>query len=128
MSDMSAWRVFVIDDDELFTQMLQVVLDADGRFAVVGTAASVGQGLTGIESQRPDLLLLDHRLPDALGAHAARGLRSLAPLAAVVVLSGGPASVDFAELGVDLWVDKTAVLTLPDVLHELMTVRSVQPT
>ncbi len=125
MTENGPWRVFVIDDDEMFSRMLTAVLDNDGRFAVVGTAVSVGQGLAGIEQGRPDILLLDHRLPDALGAHAAKGLRSLAPAARVVVLSGGPTLEDFVDLGVDCWVDKAAITELPDVLTDLMQVRSV---
>lgn len=123
---MARWQVFIVDDDPMFTRMTRTVLEVDGRYDVVGTAASVGLALSGLDGVDPDVLLLDHQLPDALGAHAAQTLRTVAPRARVVVLSASPAAEDFVELGVDHWVDKADALVLPDLLAEFLG-ESVEP-
>lgn len=115
------WRVFLIDDDEMLVYMLQRVLEADGRFVVLGSASSIGQASGSLEGKTPDVIVLDNGLPDALGAPAARALRGQAPAARVVVLSGSTASQDFASLGVDRWVTKADLVTLPGVIAELMS-------
>jgi len=114
------WGVLLVDDDAVLVHMLRRVLDADGRFTVLGCASSIGQASVQLETITPDVIVLDNGLPDALGAPAARALRAYAPHARVVVVSGSAASQDFAALGVDRWVEKAELFTVPEVLAELM--------
>lgn len=81
-------RVVVVDDAEDLRLLFTVTLEATGDFAVVATA---GDGRTAIdvcERWQPDLVLLDLSMPVMDGLEALPHLRSVAPDATVVVLSG----------------------------------------
>ena len=111
------WRVLIVEDDAFFARVLADALKPDARFMVTGVAATLGAAVAMIETSPPDVLLLDHGLPDAWGAPAAGALRRLAGTEMrIVVVSGNTAAADFAELGVDRWVEKRDVRGLPAVL------------
>lgn len=82
-------RVVVADDDTLFREGLASLLERSG-LEVVGQAADAGQLLTIVREQRPDLVILDIRMPPTNtteGLVAARQIREELPDTAVVVLS-----------------------------------------
>lgn len=83
---MSGIRVVIADDDDGVRAALHDVLDADDRFLVVGTAAG-GEDLARIvEAARPDVVLLDVRMPGG-GEVAARRLAEMAGGPVVVAVS-----------------------------------------
>jgi len=67
-------RVLVVDDDEAIVEMFIDLLDRDGRFEV--RTANSGY-LAGIltEQFRPDIMLLDYKLPDVNGNAVCRTVR-----------------------------------------------------
>jgi DNA-binding NarL/FixJ family response regulator len=117
-------RVAVADDDPDFRAALVDVLNADPRFAVVGAAAT-GDDLVKLAHQsRPDLVVLDVRMPSG-GPVAARALREAAtdwgtPVPVVVALSAQSAVstvVAMLREGAQGYVAKGRVdLDLPDLL------------
>lgn len=83
-----AIRVFLLDDHELVRRGLRDVLDADPRIEVVGEAASGAVAARRIPALRPDVALLDVRLPDGSGIEVCREIRSRDPsIHALVVTS-----------------------------------------
>jgi two-component system nitrate/nitrite response regulator NarL len=79
-------RVLVADDDEIMRRAIVDVLAAHGRFEVVGEVvdgASLGQA---VDRTRPQLVVLDVRMP-AGGQAAARLVRSRPPFPVVVAVS-----------------------------------------
>jgi DNA-binding NarL/FixJ family response regulator len=72
-------RVYVLDDHELMRRGLQGVLDADPGIEVVGESASAERGAGAILALRPDVALLDVRLPDGSGIEVCRTVRSRDP-------------------------------------------------
>ena len=80
---MSAIRVVIADDDDGVRAALHDVLDADARFLVVGTASQGVDLARTVEAARPDIVLLDVRMPGG-GMAAARALSAL-PSAPVIV-------------------------------------------
>jgi CheY-like chemotaxis protein len=70
-------RVLLIDDDDEFVQLLERMLDSPVRHYRVTTAYSGQEGLTLIGRSRPDLVLLDLRLPDLPGEAVAQRIRSM---------------------------------------------------
>ena len=60
---MAALRVIVADDDARVRGVLHEVLDDDDRFTVVALAGSGGQLLALAEALRPDVVLMDVRMP-----------------------------------------------------------------
>jgi DNA-binding NarL/FixJ family response regulator len=76
----------LIDDHPLFRQGLRQVIEADGRFEIVGEAADGATGLKLLETLRPTLAVLDLNLPDISGLEiAARAVRQALPTRLVVM-------------------------------------------
>lgn len=72
-SETVTFRVVVADDDVSVRSALRDVLDADHRFHVVGLAASGGELALVAAETRPDVVLMDVRMPDG-GVAAARAV------------------------------------------------------
>jgi DNA-binding NarL/FixJ family response regulator len=80
-------RVLIVDDHDMFAESLQLALSAERDLTVVGTASTLAQARAMVVATSPDVVLLDHRLPDGLGVDAITELRSLRPAVNVVVLT-----------------------------------------
>ena len=80
-------RLLIVDDHGMFADSLTVALSAEHGMTVVGTAPSLAQARARIVSEAPDVVLLDHRLPDGLGVDAIPELKALRPDAKIVVLT-----------------------------------------
>lgn len=79
--------MLIVDDHGMFADSLRVALAAESDFEVVGTAASLAHARSLVVSTYPDVVLLDHRLPDGLGVDSIGDLKSLRPEVQVVVLT-----------------------------------------
>ncbi len=84
---MPTLRTLVVDDSAVFLRQLCLFLKDHELVEVAGTAQSGEQALGLAESVRPDLVLLDLRLPGLSGAEAARRLRALLPDAILILMS-----------------------------------------
>lgn len=69
-------RVFLVDDHELVRRGLRDLLGTAPELQVVGEAATVKEAITGIGATRPDVAVLDVRLPDGNGVELCREVRS----------------------------------------------------
>ena len=69
-------RVFLVDDHEIVRRGLSDLIDGAPGFEVVGEAGTVRQALARIEAARPDVAVLDVRLPDGSGIDLCRQIRS----------------------------------------------------
>ena len=69
-------KVFLVDDHEVVRRGLMELLDADPDLEVVGEAGSVAQALARVPALRPDVVVLDIRLPDGNGIELCRELLS----------------------------------------------------
>src|SRR3989442_508527 len=67
-------RVLVVDDDAMAQSWIRLALE-DSEFELAGTASSAAGTLDLIERRRPQLLLVDYRLPDSVGTELLRELR-----------------------------------------------------
>ena len=88
MAEATPIRVLVVDDHRLFTHALTTVLLQDGRFEVVGTAATGREAVTLAKNARADVVLMDMSMPVLDGPAATRKLRSHDPPPQVIALSG----------------------------------------
>jgi DNA-binding NarL/FixJ family response regulator len=79
--------VLVVDDDDLMRAGLIELLTVDPDIAVVGEAATGRQAVEKARSLRPDVVLMDVRMPDLDGIDATRELAEAAPLAKVLILT-----------------------------------------
>lgn len=85
--DRAVVRVMVVDDHELVRTGLRSVLECEPDFEVVGEAGTAEEGIALVGALRPDVVLLDIRLPDSSGIDACRAMRSCSPNTKVVMLT-----------------------------------------
>lgn len=70
-------RVFLLDDHEIVRRGLAELLTSSGRCEVVGESGSAVEAERRIPALRPDVAILDGRLPDGTGMDVARTVRSV---------------------------------------------------
>jgi two-component system, NarL family, response regulator DevR len=68
--------VFLLDDHELVRTGLKTVFESEEDIEVVGEAGTVAEALVRIPQARPDVAILDVRLPDGQGVEVCREIRS----------------------------------------------------
>ena len=74
-----ALRVFLVDDHEVVRRGVAELLNEEEDLDVIGQASSVSEALARIPALRPDVAVLDIRLPDGNGVELCRELRSRLP-------------------------------------------------
>jgi DNA-binding NarL/FixJ family response regulator len=82
--------LLVVDDHEVVRQGLVALLDRRAGFQVVAEAGTVAEALEQARRFRPDLVVMDVRLPDGSGIEACRDIRSEMPDTRVVMLTSYP--------------------------------------
>ena len=80
-------RVLLVDDDALVRAGLRMILSSSGETEVVGEAADGAEALAAVQAHRPDVVLMDIRMPEMDGIAATAALRRLATPPHVIVLT-----------------------------------------
>ncbi len=80
-------RLLIVDDHEMVREGLKAMLVSEPDFSIVGDAANAEQALTLIERLRPDIALLDIRLPGTSGIEVCRTVTTHFPETAVIILT-----------------------------------------
>ncbi|HZO61002.1 MAG TPA: response regulator transcription factor [Solirubrobacterales bacterium] len=84
---MTQTRVLTVDDQIVFRDAARDVIAATPGFESVGVAASGEEALAAVERLRPELVLLDVRMPGMGGIEAARRITEAHPGIVVVLIS-----------------------------------------
>lgn len=80
-------RIAIVDDHEMVREGLRAILQAEADFEVVGETG-LGEALPDlVERTRPDIVLLDARLPDVSGPEVCRRLRNSHPRVRVIIVT-----------------------------------------
>lgn len=82
-----AVKVLLVDDDELMRAGLRAVLTSDDTIDVVGEADDGRVAVSSVRSLRPDIVLMDVRMPDLDGISATRELLAASPEVKVAILT-----------------------------------------
>ena len=87
MDELRTLRVFLMDDHEVVRQGLKSLLEEEPGLEVVGEASTAVEALARVPALKPDVAVLDVRLPDGDGISVCRELRSLMPDLACLMLT-----------------------------------------
>lgn len=80
-------RVLLVDDAPDLRTLLQVALERDGRFVVVGEAVNGAEAIDKAADLQPDIVVLDQMMPVMSGLEAMPHIRRAAPEAKIVLFS-----------------------------------------
>lgn len=105
-------RVVIADDHPSIRLALKQVLEEEGDFEVVGEAADGAEAVRAVAETRPQLVVLDYRMPRGNGLEAARAILQESPGITLVMMTGeeDPAiETEAAEAGVSSYLVKTGM-------------------
>ena len=83
----AAIRVFLLDDHEIVRMGVRDLLEAEPGITVIGEAGTAASALARIPALKPDVAILDIRLPDGDGVSVCREIRSKMPQLACLMLT-----------------------------------------
>ncbi|MEU9302666.1 response regulator transcription factor [Streptomyces sp. NPDC048269] len=106
---MAPTRIVLADDHNLFRETLGDLLEGQPGLTVVGHAADGAAAVRCAAAERPDLLLLDFRMPHSRGAGTVRDILNISPRTRVLCLSA------YAEPGL---VEEVLAAGARGVLHK----------
>lgn len=84
---MGLLRLLLVDDHVLFREGLAALLDAEPDMKVVGQVGDVTTAVAAARRLRPDVILMDSRIPGGDGITATRSIRAVLPEARVIMLA-----------------------------------------
>ncbi len=111
MNKESSVRILVVDDHFIVRMGLIALINTESDLKVIGETDDGDQAITLFEKLKPDLVLMDVRMPRRSGTEATRHIRQMAPAARVLMLSAfdGDADIHAAlEAGASGYVLKSA--------------------
>ena len=80
-------RVLIADDQELIRQSLSFVLDAQADITMVGTASNGREAIELVRKEKPDVVLMDIRMPEVDGVECTRLIKAAHPQIKVIILT-----------------------------------------
>jgi two-component system response regulator DevR len=86
-AELGTIKVFLLDDHEVVRRGVAALLESERDVSVVGEAGTASQALARIPALRPDVAILDVRLPDSDGVSVCREIRSRMPEVACLMLT-----------------------------------------
>lgn len=87
MEEQARIRVLSIDDHPLLREGLAAIIEGEDDMTLVGQAATGAEGIQRYREHRPDVTLMDLRLPDLSGIDAMMAIRAEAPEARIIILT-----------------------------------------
>ena len=87
MSETSDLRVMIVDDHEVVREGLRSLLNRRPGMTVVAEAGSVAQAVEQALKEKPDVVVMDVRLPDGSGVEACREIRASLPQTRMIMLT-----------------------------------------
>ncbi len=102
-------KLFVVDDHEVVRQGIEAVLRYDSEIEVVGSFECGQKAYEALPHSQVDLVVMDMKLPDGLGAEWARRMKELKPELKILILTGFHSEAELLfslEAGVDGYLFK----------------------
>jgi DNA-binding NarL/FixJ family response regulator len=112
-------RVLLVEDNDTFRETLQLLFGLRDEIEVVGAAPNGDMAPHLVAEHKPDVVLMDYRMPGLNGADATRAVLEADPNTAVVCLT---ASVSVQEVDEVLAAGALAVVTKDEDFDRLVAV------
>ena len=84
---MAPIRVLLVEDNQVFREALELLLGLRRNIEVVASVGAGNDAVPAAREYRPDVVVMDYRLPGLDGVQATRAVRDAAPGVAVVCLT-----------------------------------------
>jgi DNA-binding NarL/FixJ family response regulator len=95
---MTPVRVLLVEDNETFRRTLELLFGLRDELEVVASVATGDEAPSVVRELRPDVVLMDYRMPGLNGAEATRLVLEADPAARVVCLSASVTAQEIAEV------------------------------
>jgi DNA-binding NarL/FixJ family response regulator len=83
-------RILICDDHEVVREGLRTLLAGRAELEVVAEAGTSADAIEAAARERPDIVIMDVRLPDGSGVEACRSIREILPATRVIMLTSYP--------------------------------------
>ena len=103
-------KVFIADDSRIVQEHLVTMFDELAEVEIVGQAETVAEAISAIGKLRPDVVILDIRMPDGSGIDVLQTIKQDDPAPAVIVLTNYPYPAyrqKCLQAGADFFLDKS---------------------
>jgi DNA-binding NarL/FixJ family response regulator len=87
MRDARAIRILTVDDHQLLREGIAAVLEGQPDMVLIGQASNGREAIESFQQHRPDVTLMDLRMPDMSGIEAITAIRAEFPNARIIVLT-----------------------------------------
>jgi two-component system response regulator DegU len=119
------FRILVAEDDESALEVIAVLLEQDGRYAIAGRAPNGLEAINLAKRVQPDAVVMDIEMPVLDGVEATRQLREHWPDLPIVAISGHDYEervLEMRDAGAQDYVRKARLATeLPRVLAAVLS-------
>jgi DNA-binding NarL/FixJ family response regulator len=113
----AAIRLLLVEDNQVFREALELLLGLRSDIVVVASVSEGSAAADVVREHRPDVVLMDYRLPGLDGVQATRAVREAAPGVAVVCLT---ASANLREVDALFEAGAVACLSKDQELDEIV--------
>jgi DNA-binding NarL/FixJ family response regulator len=110
-------RLLLVEDNQVFREALELLLGLQEDIEVVASVAEGSLAAEAVREHRPDVVLMDYRLPGIDGVQATRAVREVDPNVAVVCLT---ASANLREVDALYAAGAVACLSKDQELDEIV--------
>ena len=110
-------RLVLVEDNQVFREALELLLGLQSDIEVVATVGDGSSAAEVVRMHKPDVVLMDYRLPGLDGVQATRAVREACPDVAVVCLT---ASANFREIDALYEAGAVACLSKDQALDEIV--------
>ena len=110
-------RILLVEDNQVFREALELLLGMRAEIEVVASVGDGSEAVAAVEQHRPQVVLMDYRLPGMDGVQATAAVREAHPDVAVVCLT---ASANAREIEALYEAGATACLTKDQELDDIV--------